>query len=361
MTSFTAPRTWATGAPALTASAFNIDLKENFVALHGLNGYACRVYFDTDTAITTATTTALSWTHTSYNTGTMWVVGTPTRITVAVTGYYAVSATAAWHNDSTGKRQVGYRINGNAATLRWMRVRDPADDGMSYNGGYDEVSLTAGDYLEIVVLHTRGSDLTIDSGKRGTFATVRLLGDANAAAWTEPKTWSTGENLTLALLNEQVRDNTKNLYGLNGLACRLHRTVNTSLTNNADMTINWTAADWNIGSLWASASGTKVNLTASGNWAVFGGADFSANVSGERDIAWYQNGASVGYREREPAVTIATNTVIGFYDELYVSSTDQYLTMVVRQNSGAVMNLNASGKYQSCFGARYLGTATNTT
>jgi hypothetical protein len=33
-------------------------------------------------------------------------------------------------------------------------------------------------------------------------------------AWTTPRTWTTGETVTAAMLNEQVRDNENYLYGL---------------------------------------------------------------------------------------------------------------------------------------------------
>ncbi len=353
MTSFTAPRTWATGT--LAASAFNTDLRDNFTALRNLNGYACRLKLDADLSLANGITTAITWESASYNVGTMWSVVTPTRITAPVTGYYAIAAHAPFYKDNVGYRQLGFLINGLAGAK--ARTRNAVNTSGTYVWFYDEVFLTAADYIEINAMQNSGAALTIDSGPNATTCTVRLLGNANAAAWTAPRDWALGENLTLALLNEQVRDNEKNLYGLNGLACRLYRIADATLTNDANITISWQAADWNIGTMWASTSGAKVNLKTAGWYSIFGRAKFSTNASGKRYVEWSRNGSAQTILEDEMAITnVSGQTVLNLYTETYVSDTGNYVGMVVRQVAGVGVNLKGGDQYDSIFGARLIGT-----
>jgi hypothetical protein len=353
MTSMTAPRTWATGT--IGASALNTDLRDNFTALRNLNGYACRLKLDADLSLTTSVDTAITWASASYNVGAMWTAVSPTRITAPVTGYYAVAAHGSFYKDNTGYRQLSYQING--LTGAKARIRNAVNTSGTYVWFYDEVFLTAADYVEIKAMQNSGAALTLDSGVNATTCTVRLLGDANAAAWTAPRDWALGENMTLALLNAQVRDNEKNLYGLNGLACRLYRTANATLTNDANITASWQAADWNIGAMWASASADRVYCKAIGYYSIFGRAKFSTNSSGRRYVLWSRNGSNQSIFEDEMTITNASGeTVLNLYTETYMSTTASYVGMVVYQNAGPVINLKGGDQYDSVFGVRLIGT-----
>ncbi len=353
MTSMTAPRTWATGT--LAASAFNTDLRDNFAALRNLNGYACRLKLDNDLSLANGVRTAIIWESASYNVGTMWTVVTPTRITVPVTGYYSVAAHVPFYKDNTGYRELGFLINGLNGPK--ARIRNAVNTSVTYVWFYDEVALTAGDYIEINAMQNSGAALTIDSGVNASTCTIQLLGNASAAAWTSPQDWTLGAGLSLAELNAQVRDNEKNLYGLNGLACRLHRTVGATLTNDVDMTISWQVADWNIGSMWASTSGTKVNLKTAGWYSIFGRAKFSTNASGRRYLQWSRNGSAQSIFEDEMTITNASgNTILNMYTETYVSDTGNYVGMIVRQDAGPVIQLESGDQYDSIFGVRLIGT-----
>lgn len=97
------------------------------------------------------------------------------RITIPTTGYYAVRAQVGWDANSTGQRVVNiYKNNANFVPALASFATGFTNVTTQYVDGI--LSLTAGDYLQVVVTQTSGGALnTSPSGARNIF-TIQYLG-----------------------------------------------------------------------------------------------------------------------------------------------------------------------------------------
>lgn len=125
-------------------------------------------------AITTATPTVLDFNTTVRDRG-GWFTrpSSKGRITIPTDGVYIVGASVSWAFNATGERFLGLQLNGVAGAM-------VADDRRSANSVADTdqivshpVLLNAGDFIETVVYHTRGSNLNITQNTRGSAGTYR--------------------------------------------------------------------------------------------------------------------------------------------------------------------------------------------
>lgn len=170
---WTTPRTWVVGE-TVTAALLNTHLRDNLSTLRGLNDYACKLYRTSDQAINNDVVTVVTWQAAVYNVGTLWAVGNPSRLPAPVTGYYALSAVLGWDTNGTGARVVGYQKNGVATTYQMSGYASPSS--YSYNHAYEEIDLTAGDYIEVTARQNSGGSLNLESAADNTRVTWRLLG-----------------------------------------------------------------------------------------------------------------------------------------------------------------------------------------
>jgi hypothetical protein len=96
------------------------------------------------------------------NTNGEWDVSTPTRMTCKKTGWYMVHGACIYPANTTGRRVIGLKVNGNFVAR---------DDRPAVNVGTDEVQianswplyLTAGDYVELWLHQDSGAALTVPS------------------------------------------------------------------------------------------------------------------------------------------------------------------------------------------------------
>lgn len=119
-------------------------------------GGAVRV--NSDFGVAQNTVTAIVFDTVAFNNGATFVnIGAnPTRVTMPVTGLYAVAGVCQWTNDGNGQRRAYIRINGGSAP--WM-VNDVTPGGgipaiQNVGGPY---FFNAGDYIELVVFHDSAS------------------------------------------------------------------------------------------------------------------------------------------------------------------------------------------------------------
>lgn len=190
-TSFTATNTPIDGISTVTAASvssdllaliadYNLLIGNNKLAAGSVTGttianstvtYAnispfdkARVTRGSTQLIGSGSSTAMSWTSADYQRAAadMWIVGDPTKITIKTTGKYIVTAFASFVTNTTGYRQFTIRKNGTTADT---------DATMVNSGGADEtgtslscqMSLTAGDYLELLVFQNSGGNLNISN------------------------------------------------------------------------------------------------------------------------------------------------------------------------------------------------------
>lgn len=142
------------------------------------NPAACRAKRTTAQTITTGGSgTAIQFnaaddydTHSMHDT-----VTTNTRVTVPTGwgGLYALKAGVGFDSNATGTRAAFIRLNG-SGRIAEIDVGANGSDVTYMNLGTD-YKLVAGDYAELIVYHTRGSDLTT-STLTAAFLSLRWVG-----------------------------------------------------------------------------------------------------------------------------------------------------------------------------------------
>jgi hypothetical protein len=127
------------------------------------NMRSCKVRRATDqTAIVTATATAVSFSTSVFNPNSLAEFTTnPTRITVDKAGLYDVSGGVVWAAGSTGIRTLQVKVNGTSGKfpLQCNQAAPASGTGIQSISGH--VYLENGDYIELIVTHTQGSDLAL--------------------------------------------------------------------------------------------------------------------------------------------------------------------------------------------------------
>ena len=124
----------------------------------------CNVYADDVQTITTATDTVLSFNIENFDIGGLHSTSSNIgRITIpaGAAGLYLLEASLFWDALGTGLRAAWLRLNGTTTLARSNEI------GGSYyqsNRLAAVYSLAVNDYVEVVVRHTRGSDLDVLAG-----------------------------------------------------------------------------------------------------------------------------------------------------------------------------------------------------
>jgi hypothetical protein len=122
-------------------------------------------------AISTATFTPVLFPTETYDTDAFHsTVSNTERITVPASlgGYYLVLGQVRWDNITTGTyRRLRIRQDG-VTVLQETMMAAPGGTGYAAQGISTIVNLTVGAYVELVVDHDRGTDLSL----RGDFATL---------------------------------------------------------------------------------------------------------------------------------------------------------------------------------------------
>lgn len=150
-----------------------------------------RAYRSSNQAITTGTSTAVSFDSTRHNAPlTMWNSGQPTRLVAPVSGVYSIFWQIIFEASTSGTyRQVMTRVNGSLFVADDIKPPTAAP-GYARGAGSTDHFLAAGDYVEIIVAHDRGSNLNLlNANNYGIEAGMHLIRDdaavpASMEAWT---------------------------------------------------------------------------------------------------------------------------------------------------------------------------------
>jgi len=118
-----------------------------------------RITRSTDQTIGTGgAITAVSFDAATYSLGNaLWVVGTPTRVTIVTPGVYLMCGAVRWANNATGTRSICFRIGGVTAFGEDIRTAHAADSVGNVNSAM--YKLAAGNYIEMCVWQDSGGNL----------------------------------------------------------------------------------------------------------------------------------------------------------------------------------------------------------
>jgi hypothetical protein len=129
-------------------------------------------------SIATATFTAVSWQAEEYDTDGLWVIGSPTRITIPTDpGFTKVKFTGGlqWAVHATGNRGLEMRKNGAVFMGGGRDFRTGmATDEVSNNAHSAVVTVAAADYFELFGYQSSGGNLNLQ-GNTGTWFLMEIV------------------------------------------------------------------------------------------------------------------------------------------------------------------------------------------
>lgn len=138
-----------------------------------------RAYRSANNAISTSTDTVLPFDSETFDTNAYHDTSTNnSRLTVptGAGGYYLVTARVTWQNSSSGQRVLKVRKNGSTVTSAIIEG-NPGTTNMTQQTLTDVVSLSAADYLEVVVNQNSGGNLDVTTGDTtNTYFEMHLIG-----------------------------------------------------------------------------------------------------------------------------------------------------------------------------------------
>lgn len=160
-------------------------------------------------------------------------------------------------------------------------------------------------------------------------------------AWTTPRTWATGEVVTAAMMNEQVRDNELFLRAHHSV--RGYRTANQSIPDATDTPIEWTSEEYDtdgyhdVGSN-PSRMTIPSGLGLDGYYVVLARVTFNVSSVNQRECRLRKNGATVLDADRRDAGPTANQTPLQVTGISRFSTTD-YVELIAWQNTGGSLDV----------------------
>jgi hypothetical protein len=125
--------------------------------------YAARVTKAAAQTIADSTITAVQFDTERYDYGDMHDNAlNNTRLTAPADGVYAITGNVSWAQNDTGDRRLRIRLDG-ATNIAQVRVTSPAAALSEHMIVSTQYELDKDQYVELVVYHTRGSDLNIEA------------------------------------------------------------------------------------------------------------------------------------------------------------------------------------------------------
>lgn len=132
--------------------------------------YSARVALSSNQLITNGVATAISFNATSFNNGSLYAGGNPTRLTAPVAGRYLVRGFVKFAPSAIGNvRRAEILKNGLNPSITFVD-RAPDAAGAADVEVVEIVSLAAGDYLELWTYHDGGAPLNVQ-GLAGLYYT----------------------------------------------------------------------------------------------------------------------------------------------------------------------------------------------
>lgn len=113
----------------------------------------------TNQSFTTGVDGAVSFTVEYFDSDNMWVVGSPTRLTIPKAGIYLIGFTGKWTSSVNAQRELWIRLNGTTEL-----DRKSAQNGNAVNHPFTMnyvYYFNVGDYIEFMGLQSSGGALTM--------------------------------------------------------------------------------------------------------------------------------------------------------------------------------------------------------
>jgi hypothetical protein len=178
------------------------------------------------------------------------------------------------------------------------------------------------------------------------------------AVYTSPMTWA-GVLITVAMMNEQIRDNWLATHGTLGyIGARVYNSANLSIPTGANtaLTFNSERQDSDpAGAIHDTGSNTsRLTCKTPGVYAIWANVQFAANATGQRNAQIVLNGATAIGLALDPSATASQDSYL-IVSTPYLLAANDYVEVHVFQNSGGNLNVIASGNVSPEFAMFKIG------
>lgn len=161
--------------------------------------------------------------------------------------------------------------------------------------------------------------------------------------WTTPATWTTGEAVTAAKMNAQVRDNLADLRGAK-------ITTVGAISTAAITTATWTTISFafevvdTLGA-WSSGTPSRLTPTQAGYYLVLGSVAWAADATttGQRAARLYVNGTTLQDQDTRAGINATQQNKTTRL--IYFNGTTDYVELQCYHSKGSDHNLSATGQY----------------
>ena len=267
---------------------------------------AAKAYRGSTQSISDSSETALSFSATEYNYGTLWAVGSPTKLTAQTAGVYAIEAWCSITKAAGGRRYIAIRVNGNLYPATQTDTAPNATYDTQLEVGC-QIHLNVGDYIEVVFYQNSSGALNTGYNVNyPPYVAAYLVRPDSALAPTLSATLD---------------------------ACRVYRSVTTSATGGgATDTISFDTLEYNYGNtLWVVGTPTRITAVVAGVYQVSGevisdtgtaGTRTVSIVKGVSSIVTVRNSADPNGNRNYQNISCGTHMAVGDYLTLTISKSD---------------------------------------
>lgn len=151
-----------------------------------------------------------------------------------------------------------------------------------------------------------------------------------------------------AAWGDQLRDN--DVFFANPPTCRVYNSANESINNATDTALTFNSERFDTDTIHSTVSNTsRLTATTAGKYLIFGHAQFAPNATGTRKVFIRLNGTTNLGTIEVPNNGGAANVELPITTIYQLAATD-YVELVVFQNSGGALNVNAGASQSPEFG-----------
>jgi hypothetical protein len=170
------------------------------------------------------------------------------------------------------------------------------------------------------------------------------------------RTWVTGEVVTAAFMNSNIRD--AGNFFLSWPVFEGRQTVAQSIANASFVPITFDTEDIDTDNGHSTSTNTsRYTGQTQGRFQISGAIGYAANATGRRATGLSLNGAPInGGQTASPATTINDAEYPTRTKTMFLNGSTDYVEIVAYQESGGALNTFATTGGQSSFSARMVGT-----
>lgn len=168
--------------------------------------------------------------------------------------------------------------------------------------------------------------------------------------FTTPPNFVTGQVVTEAELDNLSNNLT---FLANPPTCRVFNSAAISIPNGASTVLTFNSEHFDTDTMHSTATDpSRITITTAGRYMFDGNVSFAANATGTRGILFRVNGTTT--IKSMFVLAASTGTDLSLSGGPFALAAGAYVEMLVFQNSGAALNVEAVGSYSPEFAALWV-------